>query len=515
MAALTISHEAWLARFAERFADRFDYSATEQITGSTQRITITCREHGPFVQQVYKHYNATENPCKACRLRANGVKHRKGRDALIAEIHARFGDTYDCTEVEYEGYKLPVKLTCKLHGPFVQTPRMLRLGYGCSHCGIDRGRTARKFQVFARKPVADFLIDAQRIHGDRFTYEKVVHYSATSPVEITCPTHGPFWQTPTNHLTGHGCPRCGTGGRISQVEDRLFKLVQSLDASAVQSHRALIAPFELDIYVPSRNLAIELNGVYWHADTRSEALAHRRKYEACKAKGVRLLQFTDVEYETKPEIVERMVRNAMGASSDAKLNARDCEVRELDAATASKFINTWHLQGTRAVSAHRFGLFHPDAGLVAVMTFGKDIYRRNRTEADMGTWDLTRFATCASVRGGASKLFAHACKALSIARCVSYSMNDWFDGEMYARLGFEKVADIAPDYRVYHAKTGLLTKQRWQRKHIAARLTEIGRGDLLPYDSETDPRTEQAMQDACGALRIYDSGKSRWVYTQA
>lgn len=512
MAARQITHDEWLERFRAKHGERFDYAKTQNITSSLQRITITCETHGDFEQVVYKHWSAQKHPCRACRLAANGKKHRKSVPTFLDEIKARFGDAYDVGNVRYEGYKKPVTLTCHEHGSFSQTPQLLRAGYGCPACGDAKSRIARACQIVPRKTANDFVQAARAQHGERFTYEKAVYLGAHTPIEITCATHGPFWQIPTNHLIGHGCPRCGTGGRISQAEDELFSFVKALCEDAVQSNRKLIAPFELDIFVPSRRLAIEVNGVYWHSDKRTESDAHASKRRACEAAGVRLLQFTDIELETRRETVERLVRNALGVAEGPKLNARDCAVVELPAATAKAFIEAWHMQGARAVSAHRFGLMHPREGLVAVMTFGTDVYRRNRTEQDLGTCDLTRFATKDAVRGAASKLFAHAQRTLGFQRCVSYSMSDWFDGGVYAKMGFVHDADVAPDYRVYHRYAGLLPKQQWQRKFIGARLQAIGRDDLLPFDAATDKRTERAMQDACGALRVYDSGKRRWVW---
>lgn len=512
MAAPKITHDEWLARFAAKHGGRYDYTNIAEIVSSVQRIEIGCPEHGVFAQLVYKHWMAIEHPCPTCRRRANGIKHRKGANALVEEIRAKFGDKYDCSEIEYINYKTPVALTCAKHGPFVQTPQLLRVGYGCPECGIEGGRIARKYQAHTNKPAGTFIAQAQQVHGDTYTYEKAVYLGAHTSLEVVCKAHGSFWQAPTNHLGGCGCPRCGLGGRISQIEDSIFRFVRDICPDAVQSDRKLIAPFEIDIYVPARALAIEVNGVFWHSDGKTDPSAHKAKRDACAAAGVRLLQFTDIEIESRRETVLRCLRHALGASRDVRLNARDCSVIEVPAETAKEFIETWHLQGAKAVSAHRFGLVHPLAGLVAVMTFGKDVYRRNRTAEDLGTLDLTRFATSAQVRGGASKLFTHARKHLGIKRCVSYSMEDWFDGGMYAQLGFQIDTVIPPDYRVYHHKTGLIAKQRWQRKFIADRITEIGRYDLLPYEADTDPRTERHMQDACGALRIFDSGKRRWIW---
>ncbi len=66
----------------------------------------------------------------------------------------------------------------------------------------DRTRVA----VSKRKLTKDqFLRRAEEKHGDFYDYAKVQFVDAATKVEIVCPIHGSFWQTPTKHLAGHGC----------------------------------------------------------------------------------------------------------------------------------------------------------------------------------------------------------------------------------------------------------------------------------------------------------------------
>jgi hypothetical protein len=128
-------------------------------------------------------------------------------------------------------------------------------------------------------------------------------------------------------------------------------------------------------------------------------------------------------------------------------------------------------------------------------------------------WDLTRFATSARVRGGATKLFTHAVRTLGCEEVVSYSANDWFDGRTYAHMGFELAREIPPDYRVYHHALGFRPKGAWARKRIPDRLRQIGRTDIA-FDPAADPRTEWDIEDAVNALRLWDSGKKLWRWTK-
>lgn len=63
-----------------------------------------------------------------------------------------------------------------------------------------------------------FIKDARLQFGDRFTYDQVRYVRQKIPVEIVCPDHGPFWQTPDKHLqSATGCPKCATA-RISKAK---------------------------------------------------------------------------------------------------------------------------------------------------------------------------------------------------------------------------------------------------------------------------------------------------------
>lgn len=60
----------------------------------------------------------------------------------------------------------------------------------------------------ARKTTDDFIIDAKKVHGDKYDYSKVVYENSKTKVEIVCSKHGSFWQEPGSHLNGRGCTGC-------------------------------------------------------------------------------------------------------------------------------------------------------------------------------------------------------------------------------------------------------------------------------------------------------------------
>lgn len=47
---------------------------------------------------------------------------------------------------------------------------------------------------------------AREVHGDKYDYSRVNYVNGIVKIEIICPEHGSFFQTPKKHLAGHGCP---------------------------------------------------------------------------------------------------------------------------------------------------------------------------------------------------------------------------------------------------------------------------------------------------------------------
>lgn len=56
-----------------------------------------------------------------------------------------------------------------------------------------------------RMTLEEFVARAREIHGDKYDYSRVVMAGTGVKVEIICPDHGVFLQTPAKHLQGRGC----------------------------------------------------------------------------------------------------------------------------------------------------------------------------------------------------------------------------------------------------------------------------------------------------------------------
>lgn len=369
--------------------------------------------------------------------------------------------------------------------------------------------TGQEVRPFNKLPTIDLLARLQEVHSGMYSY--VGGYkSMNANAEFHCAEHDILFQAhPHNVLRGAlACPRCShTKSRQEEAIASylgIFTEVQSRD-------RRVIGPFELDIFMPKKHLAVEYSGMFWHShgDVDSERVGrykHFAKHSSCAEKGVRLITVFESEWLERPHAIKRLLRNAIGAGR-GRLMARKCDLKHVPHQEAVAFYERYHPQGG-AGSGDHYGLYWKGK-LVACMRFTFGANDRGAGVAN-ATWTLTRYATRVTVAGGASRLFNAFLKDKNPREVKSFSDNRYFSGGMYEQLGFVLEEETKPDYQVWSPKIGLKPKSHYQRRLIPKRLEEHGSAEV--FDPATDPRTERDMTYAMGARRIYDCGKKRWVW---
>lgn len=69
-----------------------------------------------------------------------------------------------------------------------------------------------------------FIEKAKKRHGDKYDYSQVEYIDSRTKVCIICPEHGPFYQEPSAHIRGDGCPLCANEkrGRYNKISKEEF-----------------------------------------------------------------------------------------------------------------------------------------------------------------------------------------------------------------------------------------------------------------------------------------------------
>jgi hypothetical protein len=133
-------------------------------------------------------------------------------DVFVQKAIEKHGDTYDYSNVEYNGCDTKVTIRCKKHGDFGQAPRSHLLGSGCPACSYEMRANARKMTT------NEFVQKAIKKHGTLYDYSKVECDGSRIKVTIRCKVHGDFEQVPSDHLSGNGCAKCGGTSPITTRE---------------------------------------------------------------------------------------------------------------------------------------------------------------------------------------------------------------------------------------------------------------------------------------------------------
>lgn len=284
---------------------------------------------------------------------------------------------------------------------------------------------------------------------------------------------------------------CKMSRTVSAIELELKTYIETLGIEVLQSDRTAINR-ELDLYIPSKQTAIELDGLFWHSewDTNTNRNRHKEKYLLCKEKGITLLRFTDYETTNKLNIVKSMIASKLGVSS--RLYARNCVLREVSGSDARLFLDCNHISGYSASSVN-LGLYHDDV-LVMMMTFAKPRFSKKYD------WEVVRMASVlnTNVVGGASKLLAYF-RNMHQGSILSYSDNRTGNGSSYSKLGFVLEGETSPGY-FYVKNNQVYSRFMFQKNNIEKMCTV--------YDVS---KTEFENAIANGYGRYWDCGNKIWV----
>lgn len=124
--------------------------------------------------------------------------------------------------------------------------------------------------------------------------------------------HEDFLQT-LSSWSRSSCRRCVQ--RISKGEQGVANFIIELGIKLKQSDRTTIPPYELDIFVPALNLAIEYNGTYWHSDAFPNAQERDKlKARMCREKGIKLIVIHERNWINNPIREKKRIARLCGAT---------------------------------------------------------------------------------------------------------------------------------------------------------------------------------------------------------
>ena len=327
------------------------------------------------------------------------------------------------------------------------------------------------------------LHNSEWMRGQHYDKEKSLHEIASDlKVDVT---------TVSNYCRLHSI-KVRTFSR-SHGERKLSTLLDNYQIVHIINTKDIIPPLELDIYIPSYNVAIEFSGLYWHSDKheRINANYHANKRLRCQEQGIQLITIFEDELLHQERLAILKILSVLKKDPRDVTYARHCSIKCLTFEEASKFLNDYHMQGAGRGSI-RYGLVYKEQ-IVACMVF---ISQGN------GLFTLNRYATSKRVVGGFSKLLSCFKKTVVWKTIISFADLRWSIGAVYLKCGFTHSGDTSPDYK-YVDKATMKRVHKFNFRH--AKLHKVIGEQYNPKDSEW------VNLRRAGWHRIYDCGLRRMV----
>jgi hypothetical protein len=463
----------------------------------------------------------------------------------------KHGNKYDYSLVTDAQIKEKSKIICPTHGIFEQRGDAHLSGQGCGKCGNS-----------ILKSADDFIIAANKIHKNKYNYDFVNYINCKIAINIICPIHGFFKQTPDSHLSGHGCKLCSSEiNAIKMVEITAEQFINK--AIVIHNNKYkypnveyINAKTKINIHCKKHgefeqtpndhlsgkgcskcgvNLSIGENDVRGFIENELNLFTDKIKidnkeidiYVPPKKVGIEYdgLYFHSVLFkgkkyhQQKTDLCEKNDIQLLHIFEDEwankkeivksiiksklgifsdKIFARKCTIREINSKESAKFLVENHLQGNTGSSV-KIGLYYNNE-LVSVMTLGKKrISMGVKTRID-GEYELIRFCNKQNtlVIGGASKLLNYFIKTYNPKSILTFADRRYSNGNLYKQLGFTLIGNTEPNY-FYFKQHDLKREYRFKF-----------RKDILIKNGFDASKTEHQIMEERGYFRIYDCGSMKF-----
>lgn len=231
---------------------RYDYSLVDYKNSKT-KVKIICKIHGVFLQIPNSHLS--KKGCYKCRNLTISKSKTKSTESFILEAKEVHKDRYDYSEVEYKHSNKNIKIICKEHGAFYQSPNNHLRGFGCQSCSGNM-----------RINQSNFIVKSNTIHNFRYDYSLIGDVRGNkSKINIICKKHGIFEQSINKHLVGQGCPICTKS--VSKIGTSWLNSLNNLNI--IHEHKLKEnKQIKVDGYDPTTNTVYQFHGSFFHGEPR-------------------------------------------------------------------------------------------------------------------------------------------------------------------------------------------------------------------------------------------------------
>lgn len=239
-----LTNEQVIQKSIEIHGDKYLYDKVKYINYHSV-IEIYCKKCKIYFKQTVASHISKKCGCPHC---ANNIKLSK--EQFIEKSIKIHGNKYDYTKSKYISNG-KVEIYCKKCDKyFLQYSNNHLKGHGCPYCSHNKKSDNKNFKE-----------TANIIHNNFYDYSLVNYKNNSTKVDIICPVHGVFKQSPEKHiLRKHGCPKCNA----SKAEKQIDILLKNNDIIFITQKKfndcRNILPLPFDFYIPDLNICIEFDG---------------------------------------------------------------------------------------------------------------------------------------------------------------------------------------------------------------------------------------------------------------
>ena len=469
---------------------------------SKEKLKWLCSIHGEYEHDINSHLRGRGCPiCGKLEAAKKIAKSRKDLKEIPEWFYEEVKESPDFnlfSNKEFD-YGSKYRFICSIHGEYLQTVSHYLQGHKCPKCGRENSKsslTRREKNPFSEE-FLNTLTDECR---DKVENGEIKTHDYA---DFKCNVHGVYTTKLYQALSGQGCPKCLDRGYRSYREIKICNFLREAGIDFIANYRRLISDgkaLEIDIYIPSYNIAFEFNGYYWHhsASFGKPKNYHKLKTELCLKKGIKLYHLWE---DCSDELCLSFVKAKLGLCE--RVYARKCEIREWN---NGGFLAINHVDGN-CNSVKRWGLFYK----------GKPYAAISLRFIERGVPEIGRYCTLAGyeVVGGYSRLLKHMIRFLKekgnkslFTYCNRDLSPDPYDN-FYFNHGFKFLGECSLIMKYYIPKDieingikidkGVYSRQKFQ-KHKLMEIMNIDRSD----------KTEVELAESLGIFPVYNSGNFKY-----
>lgn len=533
-----------------KHGNKYDYSEVVYKNSKT-KIIIICPIHGKFTQNPSKHLSG--QGCPKC---AGNFKHT--RDSFIKEAILKHGNKYDYSKVEYKNCDTKVKIICSKHGEFLQTPYAHLNSCGCIECSkIISFRNRRQYNHDS------FLDRAIKVHGNKYDYSKVEYENECSNVEIICPIHGSFFQSPSRHINRRqGCKLCGynnTSFRLQHTKDSFISEANLRHNNKYDYSKVVYKGYFEDVeiicpihgsfyqlprdhinYCGCQRCSSECNISKGHQEIidflinnsvniniNDRSIINPYEVDIYVPDNKLCIEYNGIYWhsycskEAKDDIYRHVKKLEICSRNGLKLiNIYEDKWNNNSEIIKSFLLNKLNLTKIKIyarecrisnISNDEFRNFtnnnHIDGSVPTNIKYG--LFSNNKLVMVMGFnrhhkfgWEVSRLATIKNhvVIGGASKMFSKFINDFNPNMIMTYANRCYSDGLVYYKLGFDLIKITKPNYR--YVKSGnVYSRQKFQKHKLKDKLNNF---------DESLSESQNMFNN--GFRRIWDCGNLKFLW---